>query len=126
MGRDAIRPQVGIPAGPADPPAGKASGCRERSLNLLRGRAGRRDCAKIYLSSPKCGLDEMDVAVGEAGQEQAALQFDHLGCRPLQLCQIGSPAHSQDALAPDRHCLGPGVAGIGSVDRATAQQQICV
>jgi len=124
----AAGPDIRVPAAAADPTAARSvTALRQRIAHHARNLVGRDGSGRVHLHRAEGQLDEVDVALGEAGQQQAAREVNHLGLRPAQVGQLNRSADGQDAPLAHGDGLGPARAGrVGGVDGAAGKEQVSV
>ena len=109
-----------------------ASAQHPRALGVLRGkgldlRLHSREVLlfdQVHLLERERAAADVDVRVVEARRHQPARELDDLGLRPAQRFGSRGIAHVDDAVAADRHRLGPGPGVIGRPDPPARQDPV--
>ena len=121
-GPGSFRPLFLVPAAPEDPGAGVGSACG--SGNLADDFFPVRGGGKIQDFPGAAQVEKMAVALDEARQGQASVQFDDLGFRADIGIDVGIAAHCFDSVTVDRNRFGFADHGIHRDHLAAPEHQI--
>src|SRR5690242_13297417 len=69
-------------------------------------------------------IHEVDVAIGEAGEDEAATGINYAGGGTAILFDLRYRAYGNDVAAPNGQCFGPGLARVHGVEARVDHQRI--
>ncbi len=109
IGKDRNRPATLVPAVAQNPGAGRERGGVGGDAGEGVVQAGR--FAQVDAPSPQGHTMKMDVGIGEAGQDQGAVEIEDGGIIAGQVEDLLGDANGLDAAVLDSDSLGPGQVG---------------